>query len=295
MRALKLATLLFLLSPAALLGERPVPDILDAASGPILIIPIAHGTVEIVQGSHVVLVDPARVGPTPDPDMPRPPIPPPPAAGAAGPPPEPPAGWIDKVPVTSQQRKRFEGLSAPTLILVTHDHEDHFDPALIAALKIPKTVVIVPREFAARVPGSIAMANGQRRIADGLTVEAVAMYNTKPDPQLGITFHSKGSGNSYILTIGGKRFYFSGDTSCTPEMRAIRNIDVAFLGMLPPFTMSPEEATDCARAFAPRIVYPYHDYGEDVDAFESAFDGSRTEVRVRDWYVGAPAPLRPPQ
>jgi len=290
-RVLKVATLLIVLSVAALFAERPVPDVLDAASGAILIVPITHGTVEIVQGGHVVLVDPARVGPTPDPNMPRPPMPPPAPGAAPGPPPEPPAGWIDKVPVTDKQRERFQGLSAPSVILVTHEHEDHFDPPLIAKLKTAKTTVIVPRDLAVRVPGSIAMANGTRRVADGMTIEAVAMYNTQPDPQLGITFHPKGSGNSYIVTIGGKRFYFSGDTSCTPEMRAIRNIDVAFLGMLPPFTMSVSEATECAKAFAPKIVYPYHDYGEEMNAFENAFEGSKTEVRVRDWYVGAPAPL----
>src|SRR5205823_10645068 len=126
-------------------------------------------------------------------------------------------------------------------------------------------------------------------------IDAVAMYNTKPDPQFGITFHPKGSGNSYVLTIAGKRFYFSGDSSCTPEMRALRNIDVAFLAMLPPFTMSPMEAADCAKAFAPKIAYPYHNYGEDMPAFETALAGAPTEVRIRDWYVGAPPPPRPPQ
>ena len=95
----------------------------------------------------------------------------------------------------------------------------------------------------------------------------------------------KGRGNGYVLTVGGKRLYVAGDTSCTPEMLALKNIDVAFLPMNVPYTMSPSEAAECARAFKPRIVYPYHYFESDPKVFESAVKDIGIEVRLRDWYL----------
>jgi len=113
------------------------------------------------------------------------------------------------------------------------------------------------------------------------------MYNLQRGFQ-GELFHTKGRGNGYVVTLGGKRIYVAGDTECTPEMKALRNIDVAFLPMNLPYTMTPAEAADCAKAFKPKIVYPYHYRGQDPKAFAAALKGSGIEVRLRDWYPGAP-------
>jgi L-ascorbate metabolism protein UlaG (beta-lactamase superfamily) len=111
------------------------------------------------------------------------------------------------------------------------------------------------------------------------------MYNLAPEPGFTEVFHSKGRGNGYVLILAGKRIYLAGDTACTAEVKALRRIDVAFLPMNLPFTMSAADAAACARAFAPGIVYPYHSSGTDVAAFARVLDGTGIEVRVRDWYA----------
>jgi L-ascorbate metabolism protein UlaG (beta-lactamase superfamily) len=112
------------------------------------------------------------------------------------------------------------------------------------------------------------------------------MYNFTPGrgPAPGKFYHDKGRGNGYVLTYGGKRFYISGDTEATPEMKALKNIDVAFVCMNLPYTMTPEEAAAGVRAFAPKIVYPYHYRESNLKAFEDGLKGSGVEVRLRNWY-----------
>ena len=110
------------------------------------------------------------------------------------------------------------------------------------------------------------------------------MYNLKGGPTPGTFYHDKGRGNGYILTYGGTRFYISGDTEGIPEMRAMKNIDVAFVCMNLPYTMTPEEAADAVRAFDPKVVYPYHYRGSDPEAFKKALDGTGIDVRLRNWY-----------
>jgi L-ascorbate metabolism protein UlaG (beta-lactamase superfamily) len=174
------------------------------------------------------------------------------------------------------------------VILVTDIHGDHLDPSAIATLKGPRTTVLVPA-----VPGwqwfesATPIASGQTRAIDGVSVLAVPMYNLQRGPSAGQLFHTKGRGNGYVIAIGGTRVYVAGNTECTPEMRALKNIDVAFLPMNLPYTMTPAEAAACAKAFTPRIVYPYHYRGQDVRAFEAALRDSGIDVRIRDWYVGA--------
>ena len=131
------------------------------------------------------------------------------------------------------------------------------------------------------------LANGQTKTVAGVTVEAIAMYNLQRGPAAGQLFHTKGRGNGYVITIGGKRLYFAGDTECTPEMKALKNIDVAFLPMNLPYTMPPSEAADCAKAFQPKIVYPYHFQGQKVEDFQAALKGSGIDVRVLTWYPAA--------
>jgi L-ascorbate metabolism protein UlaG (beta-lactamase superfamily) len=199
---------------------------------------------------------------------------------------------VSAVPVRPEQLTRFKGLRPPTLIVITHAHTDHLDPRAIAALATPATRVIVPTAAGTMLldlQGAETMANGERKVMDGLIIEAVPMYNSRPDPQLGAIFHPKGRGNGYVLTVGGRRLYVAGDTDCTPEMMKLKNIDVAFVPMNLPYTMSPAQAADCVRVMKPKIVYPYHYFESDPRVFESALKGTGIEVRIRDWYVVARA------
>ena len=109
------------------------------------------------------------------------------------------------------------------------------------------------------------------------------MYNLKPAAD-GTLYHEKGRGNGYIVSYGGKRFYFAGDTEGTPEMRALKNIDVAFIPMNLPYTMTPADAADAVKAFHPAVVYPYHYRGQDTTIFAKALEGTGIDVRLRDWY-----------
>lgn len=178
----------------------------------------------------------------------------------------------------------YEGLPAADLILLTDLHADHMDPTAIAKVKKAGTTIIAPAAVAKTVTEAKVLANGEKTTWDKWTIEAVPMYNLKRGPAEGKLFHDKGRGNGYVLTFGGTRFYIAGDTEGTPEMRALENIDVAFVPMNLPYTMPPDEAAEVVRAFHPKVVYPYHYRGSDIKAFESALKGSGVEVRLRDWY-----------
>lgn len=171
------------------------------------------------------------------------------------------------------------------LVLVTDIHGDHLDPAQIAKLRKPGAPVVAPAAAAEKLENATVMANGESRTVAGVQLEALPMYNLTRGPEPGQLYHVKGRGNGYVITLGGKRVYVAGDTECTPEMRALKNIDVAFLPMNLPYTMPPSEAAECARAFKPRIVYPYHYRGQDAEAFAAALKGEPIEVRVLDWYA----------
>lgn len=180
---------------------------------------------------------------------------------------------------------RYDGLPKPTHILVTDIHGDHMDPKTIDAQKGTATVIVTPASVAKSVPGATVINNGETKTIAGLPVEAVPMYNLTRGPQPGQLFHDKGRGNGYVLTLGGKRIYIAGDTECTPEMKALKNIDVAFVPMNLPYTMPPDEAAACVKAFAPKVVYPYHYRGQDLHTFQDALKGTTIDVRLRDWYA----------
>jgi L-ascorbate metabolism protein UlaG (beta-lactamase superfamily) len=140
----------------------------------------------------------------------------------------------------------------------------------------------------AKIPAPIeVLANGQTKTVAGVSIEAVPMYNLQRGPSAGQLFHTKGRGNGYIVTLGGKRLYFAGDTECTTEMKALKNIDVAFIPMNLPYTMPPSEAADCVKAFKPKIVIPYHYQGQKPEEFQAAVKGSGVEVRLLNWYPQA--------
>ncbi len=181
---------------------------------------------------------------------------------------------------------RFSGLPRPDLILITDIHGDHLDAATLTAIRGEAGIVASPA-VARQLPAELAakaakLANGESTNRFSITIEAVPAYNTTAERT---KFHERGRGNGYVLTLGGKRVYISGDTEDIPEMRALKNIDVAFLCMNLPYTMTAEQAADAVRAFRPKIVYPYHSRGTDLDKFKTLV-GSDTgvEVRIRSWY-----------
>ncbi len=189
---------------------------------------------------------------------------------------------IDVDPVA---QGNYTSLSAPDIILVTDIHGDHLDPATVGKLKKATTKVVAPAAAAARLDGAIVIANGETKTVDGVSIEAVPMYNLARGPAAGRLYHDKGRGNGYIVTLGGKRIYIAGDTECIPEMKALKNIEVAFVPMNLPYTMPSSEAAECVKAFKPKIVYPYHYAGSDPDDFAVALKDSGIEVRIRDWYA----------
>lgn len=192
------------------------------------------------------------------------------------------AGHVINVDPVSQAD--YAGLAAPDIILITDTHGDHLDPATIAKIRKPGTIIVAPAAAAARLESPVVMANGDTRTVGGVAITAVPMYNLTRGPAAGQLYHDKGRGNGYIVTLGGKRLYIAGDTEGIPEMRALTHIDVAFVPMNLPYTMTPAEAADAVKAFAPAIVYPYHFRGQDTAAFADALAGTGIDVRLRDWY-----------
>ena len=179
---------------------------------------------------------------------------------------------------------RFEGRPKADMILITHIHFDHFSPDVIAKLRKPDTVIIGPEAVAQKMSGLAVLRNGESKTWGAFQIDAVPAYNLKRGPSPGQFYHEKGRDNGYILSWGGKRIYIAGDTEAIPEMRALKNIDIAFIPMNLPYTMTPEEAAGAVKAFKPKVVYPYHSRGTDVGAFAKALEGTGIEVRLRKWY-----------
>lgn len=169
------------------------------------------------------------------------------------------------------------------LILITHEHRDHFDPKALSFIRTEKSVMILSDTLAKQVEGGIVMKNGEVRSIEGLRIEAVAAYNMVHKRGDGTPFHPKGNGNGYVITFGDKKIYVAGDTENIPEMKDLKDIDVAFLPMNIPPTMTPEMVTDAAKAFKPKILYPYH-YGdtEPSKLVELLKDTKEIEVRIRE-------------
>jgi L-ascorbate metabolism protein UlaG (beta-lactamase superfamily) len=155
----------------------------------------------------------------------------------------------------------FAELPKADLVLITHDHYDHLDPAALQAVLKPGTIIVASKSCAGKVKDAVIMNNGDVKTVLGLAIEAVPAYNLRHKMSDGRPFHPKGDGNGYLVTFGDKRVYIAGDTENTPEMKALKNIDVAFLPMNLPYTMTPEMVADAALAFKPKILYPYH-FGE---------------------------------
>jgi L-ascorbate metabolism protein UlaG (beta-lactamase superfamily) len=174
----------------------------------------------------------------------------------------------------------YATLPKADIILLTHHHGDHLDPAAIQALKKEASRIVITRACQPTVPDGIVMSNGEAKTIEGLRIEAVPAYNLIHMRSPGQPYHPKGEGNGYVLTFADKRVYVAGDTENTPEMKQLKNIDVAFLPMNLPYTMTPEMVADAALAFKPKILYPYH-FGETDTARLVSLLSGRPEIEVR--------------
>lgn len=230
--------------------QLPPPDTVPAETSPITVQPIRHGSVVLEWNDRVIYVDPVQ-------------------------------------PVET-----FSGLPAPDLILITDIHGDHFNMDVLNALNTANSTIVVPRAVADRLSESpllervVILGNGKRTVQKTIPIRAVPMYNL---PESDDSRHPKGRGNGYVVTLGGKKVYLSGDTEGIPEMRALQNIDVAFVCMNLPYTMDVQQAADAVSEFEPAIVYPYHYRGQDTATFRELVKARKPgiEVRLKDWYAGS--------
>jgi len=248
---MKLKFILTLLVSAGVLmasAQRPAPDREITKGGELTIQPINHATLVLTYQHKNIYVDPV--------------------------------GGADA----------FKGESAPDMIIITDIHGDHFDPKTIEAVNTKHAVLIVPQAVADKLPATtdkanlVILKNGETTNKMNISLTAIPMYNLPESPT---AFHTKGRGNGYVLTIGGKKIYISGDTADIPEMRSLKGIDIAFVCMNLPYTMDVKTAAGGVLAFKPKIVYPYHYRGQDINEFKKLVNAGdkNIEVRLRDWYA----------
>ncbi len=168
------------------------------------------------------------------------------------------------------------------LTLITHDHPDHLDLSALKRIVKPTTIIVCAPECAPKLKGAVILKNGDTKTIDGIKIEAVPAYNMVHMRAPGRPYHPKGVGNGYILTFADKRVYVAGDTENIPEMKTLKDIDVAFLPMNLPYTMTPEMVADAAKAFKPQVLYPYHTGDTDVSKLVTLMKGvDGIDVRIR--------------
>lgn len=245
---LRILTFVLSLTVCGVFAQRSAADIIPTGKGPLTIQPVMHASLMLALKDLVIYADPS--------------------GGAS----------------------KFKGLPAPDMILITDIHGDHFDSATLAAVATAKTIMVVPQVVADKLTAFdksrlVVLKNGDHVDKKGISISAIPMYNLPESPA---SMHTKGRGNGYVLGIGGKHIYLSGDTQGIPEMRALKGIDVAFVCMNLPYTMGVDEAADAVLAFRPGIVYPYHYRGQDVQQFKKLVDAGNKgiDVRLREWYPG---------
>ena len=242
--------LLTFLMGIAAYAQRATSDQLETSKGALSIQPILHGSVVLTWNGKTIYVDPY---------------------GGA---------------------KVFEGMADPDLILITDIHGDHLNTETLGAIKSDKSIIVAPQAVIDKLPDNlkskaVVLNNGGSTEQQGIVISAIPMYNL---PEAADSRHTKGRGNGYILNLGGKNVYLSGDTSDIPEMRSLKDIDVAFVCMNLPYTMDINQAASAVLEFKPKIVYPYHYRGQgglsDVEGFKKlvAVGDSKIEVRLRNWY-----------
>ncbi len=188
--------------------------------------------------------------------------------------------------------KLYEGIKSPDIILITDIHGDHLHPKTLDSIDTSKAFFITPQAVADKLSEEYkskvtVLNNGQGIHRFGIFIKALPMYNL---PEVNDSKHPKGRGNGYLLNIDETQIYISGDTEDIPEMRLLRNIDVAFICMNLPYTMNINQAADAVLEFQPTVVYPYHYRGQggfsDVAQFKKLVNSKNTaiEVRLAEWY-----------
>jgi L-ascorbate metabolism protein UlaG (beta-lactamase superfamily) len=196
-------------------------------------------------------------------------------------------GWQGRIIyVDPTNSAGYAGIPKGDLVLVTHAHGDHFNTAAINAVRSTNALILAPQDvynqlLPAQRTNALALGYGASTNVFGVDIQAVPAYNS---------YHPLGTANAYLLTVGGRRIFISGDTGNTPEMRALTNIDLAFVCMNQPYTMTVNEATNAVSAFHPAVVYPYH-YRDSSGASGNAATFKQQlrpqlgiEVRLRKWY-----------
>lgn len=243
-------SLLFSITLITAKAQLPATEVVKGKKGDIVIQPIKHATMVLSFKSMCIYIDPT---------------------GGAN---------------------AFKGLQAPDIIVITDIHGDHMDSKTIEAINSKNATLIVPQAVADKLPATmdkqkmVILNNGDEKTLEGIKFEAIPMYNL---PEEATASHTKGRGNGYVLTIGGKRMYISGDTEDIEEMRALKNIDVAFVCMNLPYTMDVTQAASGVLAFKPRIVIPYHYRGQDVNVFKKLVNEGNKDIEVKllEWYPAA--------
>lgn len=176
----------------------------------------------------------------------------------------------------------YAKLPGADILLISHDHYDHLDLKAVDLIRTAATKIVGNADVAKQIQGAIVLKNGDTETIGGLTVEAVPAYNIKHMMAPGKPFHPKGVGNGYVVTVGDKRIYLAGDTENIPEMKELKNIDIAFLPMNLPYTMTPEMVADAAKMFHPKVLYPYHQGETDTAKIVSLLKNEKgIEVRIR--------------
>jgi L-ascorbate metabolism protein UlaG (beta-lactamase superfamily) len=176
----------------------------------------------------------------------------------------------------------YSKLPKADIVLITHEHRDHLDLVALEKVHRDSTRVVLTGAGAGQVTGGIVMKNGDVKTLGGLTIEAVPAYNIVGKRENGQPYHPRGSGNGYIITFGDKRVYVAGDTENIPEMKGFKNVEIAFLPMNLPYTMTPEMVADAAAMIQPRVLYPYHTGDTDIAKLTALMSGQKnTEIRIR--------------
>jgi len=243
-------TIILTLCLSLAIAQRATPDIIETNEGSITIQPVLHGTLVLQWNGKTIYVDPY---------------------GGA---------------------EAFKGIAAPDLILITDIHGDHTNLKTLKALDTKKTTFVVPPAVAELLSRDYekqlaTIKNGGMSTQNNIFISALPMYNLPEDLN---SRHPRGRGNGYLLNLGGKTIYISGDTEDIKEMRNLRKVDIAFICMNLPYTMDINQAADAVLDFKPKIVYPYHYRGKpdmsDTKAFKKLVNAknSKIEVRLRNWY-----------
>lgn len=234
-------------------AQLPAPDKIESANGAITIQPVTHGSLVLMWNDVIIYIDPYGGG------------------------------------------QLYQTLPKPDLVLITDIHGDHLNPETLAAIDLERATIVAPQAVVDQLTPALrekasVLANGETIRKMDIDIQAIPMYNLPDDKD---ARHSKGRGNGYVISPGGKRIYVSGDTEDIPEMRALKNIDIAFVCMNMPYTMDINQAASAVLEFKPKVVYPYHYRGQgglaDVEGFKKLVNkGNKSiDVRLRNWYSGS--------